>query len=102
MKLFRRKNGRKRWREKARLINPHKTQIILINTKSQEPRPDRGLWIEKKLNEFACSLNSQSSGPSTGISMSELAFAYRVRQENNLEQTHECDTTVDESISQAQ
>ena len=90
MRLFARKNGKKRWREKALLVNPHKTRIILVTSKRQASPPHSPPWIHKKLEEFACNLISQSGVSSKGISMPELAFVNRIRQENNLEPICSC------------
>ena len=95
MRLFARKNGRKRWREKALLVNPHKTRIMFVTSEPQAPHSPP--WIHKKLEEFTCNLCSQNDGSSTGISKPELAFVNRIRQENNLEDT--CDVSLDRYIS---
>jgi hypothetical protein len=85
MRLFAKKDGKKRWKEKALLINPHKTRIIFITSK-QHARPIHSPpWIREKLEEFACNLHSQNSHTTKRISMLELAFVNRIRQENNLE-----------------
>jgi len=86
MKLFTRsKNGKKRWREKALLINPHKTRLILVAGKRQTPLPHSPPWIYKKLENLARNVNVPDSELLREISMPERAFASRIRQENNLE-----------------
>ena len=86
MKLFTRsKNGKKRWREKALLINPHKTRLILVAGKRQTTLHHSPPWIYKKLENLARSVNVPDSELLREISMPERAFASRVRRENNLE-----------------
>ena len=86
MKLFARsKNGKKRWREKALLINPHKTRLILVAGKRQTTLHHSPPWIYKKLENLARSVNVPGSELLREISMPEGAFASRVRRENNLE-----------------
>jgi hypothetical protein len=86
MKLFARsKNGKKRWREKALLINPHKTRLILVAGKRQTTLHHSPPWIYKRLEDLARSVNVPDSELLREISMPERAFASRVRQENNLE-----------------
>jgi hypothetical protein len=85
MKLFARKNGRKRWREKALLINPHETKIVFITSKQHERPVHCQPWIYEKLENLALSTNATKGELLREITMPEHAFASRIRQENSLE-----------------
>jgi hypothetical protein len=86
MKLFARsKNGKKRWREKALLINPHKTRLVFVAGRKQTTLPRSPQGIYKKLENLARNVNVPDSELLREISMPKRAFASRIRQENNLE-----------------
>ncbi len=94
MMLFtRRKDGRKRWREKALLINPHKTRIVFVAGGRKTARSHPPPWIHKKLEEFARTLDCQDSDWSPRTTVPEFVFADRVRQEN--QPGHLCDSNID-------
>jgi len=95
MKLFARKNGKKRWREKALLINPHRTKLVLIKKGRTSRSPPR---IYEKLEALAKNSCPQSSNFSPGITMAELAFVERIRQENGPEYRNDDNSDNDERL----